>query len=230
MKNYKALKKLSVKSSTPFLFETNIGAGLPIIDTLKNLVNSGDKVRKIQAVLSGSLNFVFNSFNSKTTFYDIVTKVVAKGYTESNPKVDLSGVDAARKILILARESGFELELENVINHSFLPEEAMRTTNIDDFYTSLKKYEDHFQMLHYQAMEQNCRLRYVAEFEENTAKVGLEQIAPSHPFYDLYGKDLAVLFFTDRYSEQPLMIKGAGTGADLTASGIFSDVIRIGNP
>jgi len=227
--NYKNLKAISKKYNAPFLFETNVGAGLPIIDTLKNLVASGDRVRKIQAVLSGSLNFVFNNFNSNTTFHDIVTKAQEEGYTEPDPKIDLSGVDVARKILILARESGFELELSDIENQSFLPDESLQTTNNNNFYQSLTKFESHFQDIYTKANTENCKLKYVAEFIDGKAKVGLQHIPKDHPFYNLEGSDNIVLFFTDRYPVQPLQIKGAGAGAEVTASGIFADVIRVAN-
>jgi len=228
-KNYKTLKRVSRKYNAPFLFETNVGAGLPIIDTLKNLIASGDRVHKIQAVLSGSLNFVFNNFDSNSTFHDVVAETQKEGYTEPDPKIDLSGVDVARKILILARESGFELELSDIENNAFLPTESLNTTNNDDFYASLKEFEAHFQEIYAEAATKNCRLKYVAEFIDGKAKVGLQHIPADHPFYNLEGSDNIVLFFTDRYPINPLQIKGAGAGADVTASGIFADVIRIGN-
>lgn len=227
--NYKTLKRISNKYDAPFLFETNVGAGLPIIDTLKNLIASGDKVNKIQAVLSGSLNFVFNNFNSESTFHDIVLQAQKQGYTEPDPKIDLSGIDVARKILILARESGYEIELSDIQNEAFLPEKSLKTSNNDDFYSSLVEFESDFQKLYQEANNKNCRLKYVAEFENGKAKVGLQHIASEHPFYNLEGSDNIVLFFTDRYPVQPLQIKGAGAGADVTASGIFADVIRVGN-
>ena len=227
--NYKTLKQVSRKYNASFLFETNVGAGLPIIDTLKNLINSGDRVHKIQAVLSGSLNFVFNNFDEDSTFHDVVAQAQKEGYTEPDPKIDLSGVDVARKILILARESGYQLELEDIKNNAFLPEEALKTTNNEDFYAELTKHENHFQKIYQQADSKNCRLKYVAEFVNGKANVGLQNIATDHPFYNLEGSDNIVLFFTDRYPENPLIIKGAGAGADVTASGIFADVIRIGN-
>ena len=227
--NYKTLQQVSRKYNASFLFETNVGAGLPIIDTLKNLINSGDRVHKIQAVLSGSLNFVFNNFNTKATFHDVVAAAQKEGYTEPDPKIDLSGVDVARKILILARESGYKIELEDISNNAFLPEETLNTKNNEDFYASLTKSEGHFQNIYKEANDKDCRLKYVAEFINGKANVGLQHIASDHPFYNLDGSDNIVLFFTDRYPENPLIIKGAGAGADVTASGIFADVIRIAN-
>ena len=227
--NYKTLKQVSRKYNASFLFETNVGAGLPIIDTLKNLINSGDRVHKIQAVLSGSLNFVFNNFDKDATFHDVVAAAQKEGYTEPDPKIDLSGVDVARKILILARESGHQLELSDIANNAFLPEESLNTNNNEDFYASLTKNEGHFQNIFKEADDKKCRLKYVAEFVDGKANVGLQHIASEHPFYNLEGSDNIVLFFTDRYPENPLIIKGAGAGADVTASGIFADVIRIAN-
>ncbi len=227
--NYKALKEISRKYNASFLFETNVGAGLPIIDTLKNLINSGDQIYKIQAVLSGSLNFVFNNFNENSTFHNVVEQAQQEGYTEPDPKIDLSGVDVARKILILARESGYQLELEDISKNAFLPLDTLETKNNEDFYTSLIKHENHFQKIYAEANDKDCRLKYVAEFKDGKATVGLQHIATDHPFYNLEGSDNIVLFFTERYPENPLLIKGAGAGAEVTASGIFADVIRIAN-
>ncbi|WP_333601412.1 bifunctional aspartate kinase/homoserine dehydrogenase I [Flavobacterium sp.] len=227
--NYKNLKNLSRKYNAPFLFETNVGAGLPIIDTLKHLIASGDKVNRINAVLSGSLNFIFNNFSETYNFHDVVKEAGVQGFTEPDPKIDLSGVDVARKILILIRESGYEMEMEDIVNNSFLPKECMETTNNEDFFKSLTKHAGHFDKLLAEAKAKDSRLKFVASFENGKASVGLQFIPSDSPFYNLEGKDNIVQFYTDRYIDQPLLIKGAGAGAAVTASGIFADVIRIGN-
>ena len=226
--HYQNLKKLSRKYNAPFLYETNVGAGLPIIDTLNHLIASGDSVQSIQAVLSGSLNFVFNNYNDKTTFRAVVERAMQEGYTEPDPKIDLSGIDVARKILILARESGHALELEDIENKSFLPDACLRTATNDAFLASLDAYEEHFLALYQDAKANNARLKYVATYENGVASVGLKQIPEGHDFYNLEGSDNIVLFYTDRYAQQPLIVKGAGAGAEVTASGIFADIIRIG--
>lgn len=227
--NYANLKSLARTYNAPFLFETNVGAGLPIIDTLKHLIASGDKILKIQAVLSGSLNFVFNNFNDQTTFHDVVKQAQEEGYTEPDPKIDLSGIDVMRKILILARESGNVLEISDIKNQPFLPEESLNTTNNDDFFASLIKNETHFQALYSSAKSADSKLKYVAQYDNGVASVGLQEIPRGHDFYNLEGSDNIVLFYTERYPNQPMIIKGAGAGADVTASGIFADIIRIGN-
>ena len=227
--NYKKLKSLSRQYNAPFLFETNVGAGLPIIDTVKNLIASGDKVHKIQAVLSGSLNFIFNNFDKDNSFHDVVKEAGVQGFTEPDPKIDLSGIDVARKILILIRESGYEMDIDAIANESFLPADCLATTNNEDFFASLIKHASHFEGIYNEALAKDSRLKYVAQFENGKASVGLQFIPKDHPFYNLEGKDNIVLFYTDRYIDQPLLIKGAGAGAAVTASGIFADVIRIGN-
>ncbi|MDO6759537.1 bifunctional aspartate kinase/homoserine dehydrogenase I [Tamlana sp. 2_MG-2023] len=227
--NYKLLKRLSLKYNAPLLFETNVGAGLPIIDTLNNLVASGDKIKSIQAVLSGSLNFVFNNFNDSTKFYDVVKQAGVEGYTEPDPRIDLSGVDVARKILILARESGVEMNLEDIDNKSFLSESGLKSDTVEDFYETLVKDEAHYQALYASAKANNCQLKYVASFDNGKANVSLQEIPEGHPFYNLEGSDNIVMFYTQRYPKQPMIIKGAGAGADVTASGLFADIIRVGN-
>ncbi len=227
--NYKELKRLSLKYNAPFLFETNVGAGLPIIDTLNNLVASGDKVTSIQAVLSGSLNFVFNNFNDSTKFYDVVKQAGVEGYTEPDPRIDLSGVDVARKILILARESGMEMNLEDIENIPFLSKSGLESGTVEEFYKTLIADEAHYQSLYASAKANNCQLKYVAKLDNGKASVSLQEIPEGHPFYNLEGSDNIVMFYTERYSQQPMIIKGAGAGADVTASGLFADIIRLGN-
>ncbi len=226
---YNELKQLSRKYNAPFLFETNVGAGLPVIDTLSHLITSGDKVNTIQAVLSGSLNFIFNNFNAETTFYDVVKQAQDEGYTEPDPRIDLSGIDVARKVLILARESGHQIELSDLETENFLTDNAMKSGTVEDFYKTLSEDEAYYQNLYRSAQEKNCQLKFVAEFNDGKAKVGLKEIPEGHPFYNLKGKDNIVMFYTQRYPEQPMIIKGAGAGADVTASGLFADIIRIAN-
>ncbi len=226
---YKKLKETAVKNKARFLFETNVGAGLPIISTINDLVKSGDKVNTIEAVLSGSLNFIFNNYDGKTSFRTIVDQAMAEGYTEPDPRIDLSGVDVIRKILILIRECGYEFNMDQVENQAFIPDHIMNTPSVDDFLQKLKENEDVFQALVEKANKMGARLKYVARFNNGVADSGIRYITKDHPFYQLEGKDNIVLLHTERYKEQPLVVKGAGAGASVTASGIFADVIRLAN-
>lgn len=223
--NYKALKDESMDHNASFLFETNVGAGLPVIGTLNDLLRSGDKVNEIQAVLSGTLNFVFNNYDGKKSFASVVKQAQDEGYTEPDPRLDLSGLDVMRKIMILAREAGALIEMEDVDNESFMPPSCMEGT-VDNFYSEMEKEEAHFKALYKAAAEEGKKLKFVATFDNGKASVGLQKISPEHDFYHLYGKDNIVLFRTDRYKEQPMVVKGAGAGAEVTASGVFADVIR----
>tara|TARA_B100000686_G_scaffold355351_1_gene473229 strand:+ start:9025 stop:9972 length:948 start_codon:yes stop_codon:yes gene_type:complete len=227
LKNYKSLKKYSKINNTPFLYETNIGAGLPIISTIKNLIASGDKIFKIEGILSGSLNYIFYNFKKGMFFYDVVKEAEKKGYTEPDPKIDLMGIDVARKILILARESGLNLELDDVINNSFLPIECISSKSKDGFYSSLKNKSSHFEEILNKAMLKNCKLKYVARLEANKASIGLDEITSSHNFYNLKGSDNIVLFYTARHKAKPLIIKGVGAGPEVTAEGILADILSI---
>ncbi|HSZ34170.1 MAG TPA: hypothetical protein VK772_12720, partial [Puia sp.] len=211
-----------------YYFETNVGAGLPVIGTLNDLLRSGDKIRKIEAVLSGTLNFVFNHYDGKIKFADVVKQAQDEGYTEPDPRLDLSGTDVMRKIMILAREAGNAIEMEDISNKVFLPDSCMEGS-VADFYIAMAKEEVHFKKLLDAATAEGKKLKFVAGYENGKASVGLQHVGPSHDFYHLYGKDNIVLFYTDRYPEQPLVIKGAGAGADVTASGVFADIIRAAN-
>lgn len=224
--SYKKLKSLSREFNTSFLFETNVGAGLPIIGTLNDLLRSGDAVNKIQAVLSGTLNFVFNNYDATKPFASVVKQAQEEGYTEPDPRLDLGGTDVMRKIMILAREAGQQLEMDDISNEYFLPASCFEGT-VADFYAEMEKQEAHFQAIYQAAAAKNCKLKFVATYENGKASVGLQHIPAESDFYHLYGKDNLVLFYTNRYPEQPLVIKGAGAGADVTASGVFADIIRV---
>ena len=223
--NYKNLKDLAREFSSQFLFETNVGAGLPVIATLNDLVHSGDRIHKMEAVLSGTLNFVFNNYTGSRLFADVVKQAQEEGYTEPDPRLDLGGTDVMRKIMILAREAGHKIEMADIVNNSFMPASCMQGT-VEDFYKEMANEEAHFKQLVEKAEMAECKLKFVASFENGKAAVGLQHIDPKHDLYHLYGKDNVVLFYTDRYKEQPLVVKGAGAGAEVTASGVFADIIR----
>lgn len=223
--NYKKLKDLAREFNCQFHFETNVGAGLPVIATLNDLVHSGDRVHKMQAVLSGTLNFVFNNYTGDRKFADVVKQAQDEGYTEPDPRLDLGGTDVMRKIMILAREAGEIIEMSDIRNDQFMPPACMEGS-VEDFYREMEKEEAHFRKLVEDATDAGCKLKFVASFENGKAAVGLQHIDPRHDLYHLYGKDNVVLFYTDRYKEQPLVVKGAGAGADVTASGVFADIIR----
>ncbi len=225
LSNYKKLKHLSAEYNAPFLFETNVGAGLPIIGTLNDLMRSGDSIQRMEAVLSGTLNFVFNHYDGSRPFVDVVKQAQDEGYTEPDPRLDLSGTDVMRKILILAREAGVQMEMEDITCNGFLPESCMKGT-VADFYEAMKKEEAHFKAIYEKAKAENCKLKFVASYNQGVASVGLQHIPPQHDLYHLYGKDNVVLFYTDRYADQPLVVKGAGAGAEVTASGVFADIMR----
>ncbi|MBX0291763.1 bifunctional aspartate kinase/homoserine dehydrogenase I [Hymenobacter sp. HSC-4F20] len=223
--NYAHLKALAQEFNTQFLFETNVGAGLPVIGTLGDLLRSGDEVQRLEAVLSGTLNFVFNHYDGSRPFAEVVRQAQAEGYTEPDPRLDLTGVDVARKILILAREAGHALEMSDVENASFLPVSCLEG-DVPAFYEQLAAHEPHFRALYEAAAANGEKLRFVASFAAGQARVGLQALPPHHDLYSLQGKDNAVLFYTNRYTQQPLVIKGAGAGAEVTASGVFADILR----
>jgi aspartokinase/homoserine dehydrogenase 1 len=222
---YSLLKNAARDHNVSFLYETNVGASLPIIGTLNDLLRSGDSITRIEAVLSGTLNFVFNNYNGERSFADVVRQAQAEGYTEPDPRLDLSGKDVMRKIMILAREAGEQLEMDAITNVSFMPESCMQGS-VENFYAEMEKQEAHFKQLYDEASAAGKKLKFVATFENGKASVGLKHIDPDHDFYHLYGKDNIVRFYTNRYIDQPMVVKGAGAGAEVTASGVFADIIR----
>lgn len=226
---YQKLKSIAKSKGSRFLYETNVGAGLPVINTLNDLLLSGDKVVRIEAVLSGSLNFIFSSLSKSEKFSDVVGKARAKGYTEPDPRDDLSGADVARKILILARESGIPLEFSDVSVENLVPENCRGEVSVDSFFSKLGESDPLFASLLSKAEAKKEKLRYQAVLENGRAHVKLSAVNSDHPFYSLSGSDNMILLTTERYHERPMVIRGPGAGADVTAAGVFADIIRIGN-
>jgi aspartokinase/homoserine dehydrogenase 1 len=227
--NYKKLIKLTHDKNCKFQYETSVAAALPVIKTIQDLNNSGDRVNRIEAVLSGSLNFIFNNYNAVRPFADVVQQAKDEGYTEPDPKIDLTGLDVMRKILILSRESGYMCESDDVSFEGFLPENSLKAETPEEFIRILREEEAHFKALFQQAQQNNCRLKVVAVMDAGKLSVSLRQVDAASPFYHLDGKDNIVSLFTKRYNPEPLIIKGAGAGAEVTASGVFSDLIYIVN-
>lgn len=226
--NYALLKKTAKQKGVKFLFETNVGAGLPIINTLNDLVNSGDKVLRIEAVLSGTLNFIFNTLSDKIPFSKAVRMAKEAGYSEPDPRIDLSGVDVVRKLLILARESGYRIDKDDVKINSFIPEHCFEGST-DDFWAKLPELDQSFESRRIELSGKGMKWRFVASFEEGNAEVGLQEIGQQHPFYDLEGSNNLIIYRTERYNEFPMLIKGYGAGADVTAAGVFADIIKVSN-
>ncbi|HTF82239.1 MAG TPA: ACT domain-containing protein, partial [Cytophagales bacterium] len=226
---YKKLQRAAAEHNVQFLYETNVGAGLPIIGTLKDLLNSGDRIIKIEAVLSGTLSFIFNSYKAGTSFHDIVKDAKAKGYTEPDPRDDLNGMDVARKILILARDSGFELEPSDVQVENILPQNCVDAKTVDEFFAELNKSNDHFEKRRAAAEAEGKVLRFIASLEDGKAAVSLKAVDAQHPFYSMQGSDNIISFTTERYKDRPLVVKGPGAGAEVTAAGVFADIIKVGS-
>ena len=225
---YQRLQNIATKRGVQFHYETNVGAGLPVISTLRDLLDSGDRIRKIEGVLSGSLSFIFNNFDGSRPYHEVVLEAKQKGFTEPDPRVDLSGKDVGRKILILARETGVALESEDIELVGFLPPGAMEAVTVDDFFTVLEKNADYFARLQQDAAAEGKALRMIATLEEDHASVGIQAVGPDSPFYGLSGSDNMIVFTTDRYRERPLVVRGPGAGAEVTAAGVFAEIIKIG--
>ncbi|MDZ4748487.1 MAG: bifunctional aspartate kinase/homoserine dehydrogenase I [Saprospiraceae bacterium] len=229
-KVYKHMLEQALTHNVKFLNETNVGAGLPVIKTIRDLVLTGDRIHRIEAVLSGSLNYIFDRVGSDGCMFSVaVTEARDKGYTEPNPALDLSGKDVMRKILILSREAGLTLEMDDIENKPFLPSSILEDDNWDQLHHNLKALDDQFEEDRVNLATQNKRWRYMATLDQGKVSVGLEQIDSTHPAYHLKGTDNIILIWTDRYKQRPMVIAGAGAGPDVTASGVLADVISIAN-
>jgi aspartokinase/homoserine dehydrogenase 1 len=226
--NYALLKKTAKQKGVKFLFETNVGAGLPIITTLNDLVNSGDTILKIEAVLSGTLNFIFNTISENIPLSQTIRMAKEQGYAEPDPRIDLSGVDVARKLLILARESGYQFEMKDIKINTFIPKKYFEGS-VDDFWKTIPEMDAEFEANRKKLTEAGKMWRFVAKFDQGKAEIGLQEITAGHPFADLQGSNNLVMFTTERYQEFPMIIKGYGAGAAVTAAGVFADIIRVSN-
>ncbi len=226
---YLRLKNIAAKRGVQFVYETNVGAGLPIISTLNDLMLSGDQIIKIEGVFSGSMSFIFNSLCKERPFSEIVKEAKEKGFTEPDPREDISGADIRRKILILARETGLAMETADVEIENILPEAAQDAKTVEAFFTELEKANDQFESRRANAEKNGKVLRMIASLENGRARIGLKEVGPDHPFYSLSGSDNMIVFTTERYKERPLVVRGPGAGAEVTAAGVFAEIIQIGN-
>ncbi|MCO5945567.1 bifunctional aspartate kinase/homoserine dehydrogenase I [Mucilaginibacter flavidus] len=227
-KQYKTFHDAAHQHGVDFFYETNVGAGLPIIRTLKDLMNSGDRIAKIEAILSGTISFIFNNFKGDANFHDVVKEAQEKGYTEPDPRDDLSGKDFMRKILILARDAGYPMEEADVHIENMLPQACLDAQSVDDFYAALKAEDAFFAKLKAKAAAENKVVRYIGKLEDGKAAITMQMVDESHPFFTLSGSDNIISFTTDRYRERPLVVKGPGAGAEVTAAGVFADLINVG--
>lgn len=225
---YQQLKKLADLRNVKFFYETNVGAGLPVLTTLNDLINSGDRILRIEGVLSGSLSFIFNSFHEGKRFSEIVREAGKRGYTEPDPRIDLSGKDVSRKLLILARESGLALEGSDIEVENILPQACLEAKTVEAFMAELEKADDHFEQLRTAAAREGKVLRFIATLEGSKAFINLQRVDEQNPFFNLSGSDNMIVFTSERYKERPLVIKGPGAGAEVTAAGVFAEILRIG--
>jgi aspartokinase/homoserine dehydrogenase 1 len=226
--SYTKLKQTALARGVKFRFETNVGAGLPIIGTINDLRYSGDRILHIEAVLSGTLNFIFNEIAAGTRMSEAVRHAKEQGYSEPDPRVDLSGIDVVRKIVILTREAGYKIGMEDVKLEPLMPSELFEG-HLDDFWKQLPDIDDDFERRRLQAGAEGKRLRFVAEMDKGQARVSLRAIGKEHPFYNLEGSNNIVMLTTERYKEYPMLIQGYGAGAGVTAAGVFANILSIAN-
>lgn len=226
--SYAKLKQTALDRGVIYRFETNVGAGLPIIGTINDLRNSGDRILKIEAVLSGTLNYIFNELSAQVPFSETVRLAKENGYSEPDPRIDLSGTDVIRKLVILTREAGYQIEQADVEKHLFIPQQLFEGT-VDDFWRQLPSLDADFEARRQQLESEGKRWRFVAEMDKGVAKVSLKAVAKGHPFYNLQGSNNIVMLTTERYKEFPMLIQGYGAGASVTAAGVFANIMSIAN-
>ena len=224
--HYLRLKQTALDRGVKFLFETNVGAGLPIINTINDLRNSGDKILRIEAVLSGTLNFIFNDIAADVPFSETIRRAKEQGYSEPDPRIDLSGKDVIRKLVILTREAGYQVEQEDVEKHLFVPEDYFQGA-VDDFWKRLPELDADFEARRQELEAKGLRWRFVATMEEGKTKVSLQTVDAAHPFYQLEGSNNIILITTERYHDYPMMIRGYGAGAGVTAAGVFANIMSV---
>lgn len=226
--NYRMLKQTARQRGVKYLFETNVGAGLPIINTINDLIHSGDKILKIEAVLSGTLNFIFNRISADVPFSRTIRMAQEERYSEPDPRIDLSGKDVIRKLVILAREAGYRIEQEDVEKHLFVPDDFFQGS-LEEFWSKVPQLDADFEARRQRLETEHKHWRFVAKLEDGKASVGLQEVGMEHPFYDLEGSNNIILLTTERYKEYPMMIQGYGAGAGVTAAGVFADIMSIAN-
>lgn len=221
------MKDTAIKSNARFNFETNVGAGLPMIHTVRDLINTGDDISRIEGVFSGTLSYLFNTYDGSTPFSDLVKEARKLGFTEPDPRDDLNGMDMARKILILVREAGYKLELKDIEVESLVPESSADLESIDEFFNDFSQYDVELKKRYEQATSKNEKLCYIAQFDGKKASVKLMSIDQEHPFYSLQAMDNILAVYSEHYDETPLVVKGPGAGAKVTAAGVIADILRI---
>jgi aspartokinase/homoserine dehydrogenase 1 len=227
LEQYHKLHDAAKKRNVSFHYETNVGAGLPVIDLIRKIIAGGDKVIKIEAILSGTINWLLSEYDGSKTLSELIRQAMAKGYAEHDPRDDLSGVDVARKCLILARECDFNLELDNIPVDSLMPPEAAKAENLSAFFRAMKNFDSKFHDQYTTAITGRKKMYYVANIENGTAKVELLGVEETHPFFTMNGSEICIILTTKYYQQSPMVIKGPGAGVDVTAAGLLADIVRI---
>lgn len=225
---YKTLRDTAHKHGVDFFYETNVGAGLPIVRVLKDLMLSGDRIVKIEAILSGTISYIFNNFKGDASFFNVVKQAQELGYTEPDPRDDLGGIDFMRKMLILARDAGYMVEAEDVDLGAILPEACLKAETVDSFYAELQNQNAYFEEMKKKAEQERKVIRYIGKLEDGKVSIAIQFVDENHPFYALSGSDNIISFTTERYKERPLVVKGPGAGAEVTAAGVFADLVNVG--